>query len=134
MRIIRPLSLAAVVLVVAAVSPDPVQAQAARTFGAPSTMQSPDAVPAVAAVPAGARAVSAGPRLDATRAGAPAVVASAARTPAPMRKADTPRSRMLMIVGGAALVGGAIIGDDVGTIVMLGGLGVGLYGLYLYLQ
>lgn len=40
----------------------------------------------------------------------------------------------LMIVGGAAFVAGLIIGGDAGTIVMLGGAGVGLYGLYLYLQ
>ena len=39
----------------------------------------------------------------------------------------------LMIVGGAALVVGAVIGDDAGTIVMLGGAGIGLYGLYLFL-
>ena len=40
----------------------------------------------------------------------------------------------LMIIGGAALVGGAIIGDDAGTLIMIGGLAVGLYGLYQYLQ
>jgi hypothetical protein len=34
---------------------------------------------------------------------------------------------------GAALVLGAVIGDDAGTIVMLGGAGIGLYGLYLFL-
>jgi len=39
----------------------------------------------------------------------------------------------MMIVGGAALVIGAVIGDDAGTIVMLGGAGIGLYGLYLFL-
>ena len=39
----------------------------------------------------------------------------------------------LMIVGGAALVIGAVIGDDAGTLVMLGGAGIGLYGLYLFL-
>jgi len=39
----------------------------------------------------------------------------------------------LMIVGGAALVVGAVIGDDAGTLVMLGGAAVGLYGLYLFL-
>jgi hypothetical protein len=38
-----------------------------------------------------------------------------------------------MIVGGAALVIGAVIGDDAGTLVMLGGAGIGLYGLYLFL-
>lgn len=39
----------------------------------------------------------------------------------------------LMIVGGAALVVGAVIGDDAGTLVMLGGAAVGLYGLYMFL-
>lgn len=78
-----------------------------------------------------------GPRLETTRVGArshAAVVAAEPAAPAPMRRADTKRSRTLMIIGGAALLGGAIIGDDAGQIIMLGGLGVGLYGLYLHLQ
>ena len=44
------------------------------------------------------------------------------------------RAETLMIVGGAAFVAGLIIGDDAGTIVMVGGAAIGLYGLYLYLQ
>lgn len=43
-------------------------------------------------------------------------------------------AQVLMIVGGAALLTGAIIGDDAGTIVMIGGAAVGLWGLYLFLQ
>ena len=43
------------------------------------------------------------------------------------------QGRNLMIIGGAAFIAGAVIGGDAGTIVMLGGAGVGLYGLYLYL-
>ena len=43
-------------------------------------------------------------------------------------------SQTLMIVGGAAFVAGAIIGDDAGTVMMVAGAGVGLYGLYLYLR
>lgn len=39
-----------------------------------------------------------------------------------------------MIVGGAILLAGAIIGGDAGTIIMIGGAGIGIYGLYLYLQ
>jgi hypothetical protein len=39
----------------------------------------------------------------------------------------------LMILGGAALIAGAIIGNTAGTIIMIGGAGVGLYGLYLHL-
>jgi hypothetical protein len=44
------------------------------------------------------------------------------------------RSETLMIVGGALFLAGAIIGDDAGTIIMIGGAGIGIYGLYLYLQ
>lgn len=40
----------------------------------------------------------------------------------------------LMILGGAALITGAIIGDTPGTIIMVGGAVVGLYGLYVYLD
>ncbi len=40
----------------------------------------------------------------------------------------------LMIVGGAAFIAGAIIRDDPGTIIMVAGAAVGLYGLYLYLN
>jgi hypothetical protein len=39
-----------------------------------------------------------------------------------------------MIVGGASLLVGAIIGGDAGTVFMVGGAVVGLYGLYKYLQ
>ena len=44
------------------------------------------------------------------------------------------RPETFMIVGGAAFVAGLLIGDDAGTVVMVGGALVGLYGLYLYLQ
>lgn len=50
------------------------------------------------------------------------------------QKANLGQSQALMIVGGAALIVGAIIGDDPGTIIMVGGAIVGLYGLYQYLQ
>ena len=42
--------------------------------------------------------------------------------------------KLYMIVGGAAFLAGAIIGDDAGTIIMIGGAGIGIYGLYLYMQ
>jgi hypothetical protein len=47
---------------------------------------------------------------------------------------DRNQSRAMMIVGGVALVVGAIIGGDPGTIVMVGGAVVGLVGLYDYLR
>ena len=40
----------------------------------------------------------------------------------------------LMIVGGAALVVGSVIGGDAGTLMMVGGGVLGLVGLYRYLQ
>ena len=40
----------------------------------------------------------------------------------------------LMVVGGAAVLTGLIIGDDAGTIIAVGGAVMGLYGLYEYLQ
>lgn len=39
----------------------------------------------------------------------------------------------LMVLGGAALITGAIIGDTPGTIIMIGGGAVLLYGLYVQL-
>jgi hypothetical protein len=38
-----------------------------------------------------------------------------------------------MILGGAALVTGLIIGGDAGTVIAVGGAIIGLYGLYVYL-
>lgn len=38
----------------------------------------------------------------------------------------------LMIIGGAAIVAGILVGGDGGTILILGGVGVGAYGIYLY--
>src|SRR5262245_8406934 len=40
--------------------------------------------------------------------------------------------RTLMIVGGAAIVAGILVGDSGGTVLILGGVGVGAYGFYLY--
>jgi putative copper export protein len=48
------------------------------------------------------------------------------------RRADS--NVTLMIVGGAALLAGAVIGDDAGTIFMVGGAVVGLIGLWRYLN
>lgn len=53
---------------------------------------------------------------------------------APPEHANLGQARAMMIVGGAALIAGAIIGDTPGTIVMVGGAVIGLIGLYDYLQ
>ena len=57
------------------------------------------------------------------------------RSPVALPKpARTSNSVALMIVGGAMLVAGAIIGDTGGTLIMVGGVVVGAIGLYRYLQ
>jgi len=37
-----------------------------------------------------------------------------------------------MVAGGALFVSGAIIGGDGGTILMVGGAGIGAFGLFVY--
>jgi hypothetical protein len=48
--------------------------------------------------------------------------------------ANLGQARAMMVVGGAALIAGAIIGGTAGTLIMVGGAVLGLYGLYDYLQ
>ncbi|HUF65204.1 MAG TPA: hypothetical protein VMM17_04440 [Gemmatimonadaceae bacterium] len=118
MRVNRLLATAVILL-----APFTVEAQAVAT-------------PAGAAVEApGLQPPSAGPRLDAVRVGiAPVEVNAEAADPAAMAQARVGQSMALMIVGGAALVTGLVIGGDAGTILALGGAVVGLIGLYHYLR
>jgi len=55
-------------------------------------------------------------------------------TAAPARHAGYGQPVALMVVGGAALVTGLIIGEGAGTAIAVGGAVVGLIGLYQYLQ
>ena len=58
-----------------------------------------------------------------------------ATTPTQQRgSAGLGQNEALMIVGGAAILVGAVVGGDAGDIFMIGGAIVGLYGLYKYLQ
>lgn len=50
------------------------------------------------------------------------------------RGADLGQAKAMMVVGVAALLAGAVIGNTPGTIIMIGGAVVGLVGLYEYLQ
>lgn len=77
----------------------------------------------------------AGPTIEAARVGvvAPAVAAS----PASASSAEQMPSResaALMIVGGAALLAGLLIGGDAGTAIAVGGALLGLYGLWMYVR
>ena len=74
-----------------------------------------------------------GPRLAAARVAVHAESTPIGAPPVIQNRGSNRNSVALMAVGGAALVIGAVIGDDAGTLVMLGGAVVGLYGLYLFL-
>ncbi len=52
----------------------------------------------------------------------------------PQQRQGMRRSTTLMIIGGAIFLAGAIIGDDAGAIIMIGGAATALYGLYIYLD
>jgi len=80
-----------------------------------------------------AAVVRRGPSIGSARVAARQVSTSRGEAPVLQEKKSNNRALALMIVGGAALVIGAVIGDDAGTIVMLGGAAVGLYGLYMFL-
>lgn len=115
------LSLCSLVLVV---HPRPLQAQA---FGDSSAI--------VQLVKSDAKPVQhVGPTRDALAVGVHSMM-SPTTAPAPSRGGSgIGQPEAMMIVGGAAILVGAVIGGDAGDIFMVGGAVVGLVGLYKYLQ
>jgi hypothetical protein len=77
---------------------------------------------------------AAGPTVDAARIAARYHESGDLKITAAPRRAGYGQPVALMVVGGAALLTGLIIGDDAGTVIAVGGALVGLYGLYEYLQ
>jgi hypothetical protein len=90
----------------------------------------------VAAPRASAQAVpAAGPTIDGTATAFRAVANVSDISAAEMqRRQSAGKPVALIIVGGAAILVGAVIGDAPGTLFMVGGAVALLYGLYLYLQ
>ena len=77
----------------------------------------------------------AGPRLERTAAALRGSEQPAASVAAPQARTNSVGKPVaLMAVGGAAIVLGALIGNDIGTIFSIGGAVALLYGLYLYLR
>jgi hypothetical protein len=77
----------------------------------------------------------AGPTVDAARAGVTQESSEELKvSSAAQRRRGLGQPVALMVVGGAALLAGLIIGDDAGTVIAVGGALIGLYGLYEYLQ
>ena len=107
-------------------------ALAAQSFSGPATLVPASPAPVVAAAPAAApsmvRPDVAGISVKAD-ANAPLAVNTAAA--AGLHQGE---GVALMAVGGAGLVAGLLIGDSAGTAVAIGGLAVGLVGLYEYVR
>jgi hypothetical protein len=89
--------------------------------------------PPAPSVDASAQTTARGPRVTSARVASHATSAPIGAAPVIQNRPSNRNAVALMAVGGAALVVGAVIGDDAGTLVMLGGAVVGLYGLYLFL-
>ena len=75
-----------------------------------------------------------GPTADALAVGVRPVIVASPTVLAARGNAGLGQNEALMIVGGAAILVGAIVGGDAGDVFMIGGAIVGLYGLYKYLQ
>ena len=98
---------------------------------------------ALALVPAASQAQQvmnskAGPTLSAAAVGfrvnEARVDASTKITAAPLVARHQGQDVALMAVGVGAMIAGAIIGDTPGTIILIGGAGMFLFGLYHYLE
>lgn len=133
-RIARLAALSAVVILTLSARP----ASAQQALGQPALGQDPLAQQALAprTPPAdvAAPARTAGPTAEAARAGVTQQTTGELRPAAQARRAGFGQPVALMVVGGAALLTGLIIGGDAGTVIAVGGALVGLYGLYQYLQ
>ncbi|MEP6992052.1 MAG: hypothetical protein ABJA80_14060 [bacterium] len=109
---------------------------AALLFAAPLHAQ--DALTASATrgpVPVAAEPAAApvGPTLDAASVAVRRPAADV-NTPAPAAARGHDRGTALMIVGGAAILTGLVVGSGAGYAISVAGAVVGLYGLYVYLQ
>jgi hypothetical protein len=62
------------------------------------------------------------------------VDASTKVTAAPLVRRHQGQDVALMVVGVGAMIAGALIGDTPGTIIIIGGAGMALFGLYHYLE
>jgi hypothetical protein len=112
----RPWSCAAGALILALAVSHPAAAQAPAPSLAAAAAPTPSFAPTLAATRLG---FSAEDHVPLT------VNASAARM--------GPREgRAFAIVGGAAVITGILIGGDAGTVIAVGGAGLGLYGLYIW--
>lgn len=81
-----------------------------------------------------AQRVSAGPTVAASVVGIRRAETAKKVAPAADAHMGAGRNVALMVVGGAALIIGAVIGGTAGVLIAVAGAAVGLYGLYNFVQ
>jgi len=95
-------------------------------------------LPAVSSAQHSAQLAPQGPRIQAAAVGFRVndakVDASTKTTAAPIVRRHQGQDVALMVVGVGAMIAGALIGDTPGTIIIIGGAGMALFGLYHYLE
>jgi hypothetical protein len=90
---------------------------------------------AQAPAPSHAQQAAAGPTVAASVVGIKRVeAAKTAAAPAADARLGAGRNVALMVVGGAALIIGAVIGGTAGVLIAVTGAAIGLYGLYNFVQ
>jgi hypothetical protein len=91
-------------------------------------------LPAAGSAQQSLRSAKTGPTIQSAAIGFSAVDQNAElKAAAPLRR-GAGQDVAFMVVGVAAMVAGAIIGDTAGTIVLIGGAAMALWGLYNYLE
>jgi hypothetical protein len=63
-----------------------------------------------------------------------AKVDASTKVTAPLMQRHSGQDVAMMVVGVGAMIVGALVGDTAGTIILIGGAGVALFGLYHYLE
>lgn len=119
----RPWSCSVVALVLAAALSRPAAAQISAPAPAPAPVPA-----ATTTAPSGSYA----PTLAATRLGFSADDQASLTPNASAARMGRREGRAFALVGGAAVIAGILIGDDAGTVIAIGGAGLGLYGLYVW--
>lgn len=95
-------------------------------------------IPAVSNAQQSAKPLANGPTIQAAAVGfrlnETKVDASTKVTAAQVRRGAAGQDVALMVVGVGAMIVGALVGDTAGTIILIGGAAMALYGLYNYLE
>jgi hypothetical protein len=91
--------------------------------------------PAISGAQQSLRSAASGPTIQSAAVGFRVSVAENAelKSAAQVRRGQG-QDVALMVVGVGAMIVGAIVGDDAGTIILIGGAALALWGLYNYLE